>query len=108
MFKRSEYTVHEIVELLQAANPPKLVDVREQSEWDLVHLPQSQLATQELVEEMLSQWPRDTHIVTICHHGVRSINAANYLQSQGFSNVRSMRGGLDAWAREIDPTLPRY
>jgi rhodanese-related sulfurtransferase len=46
--------------------------------------------------------------VTICHAGVRSMNVAVWLRNQGLEQVQSLRGGIDAWSREIDPTVPRY
>lgn len=50
----------------------------------------------------------DDEIVVVCHHGIRSFEAAQYLRMKGFRRARSLAGGIDAWAREIDPSLPRY
>ena len=50
----------------------------------------------------------EAHIVVYCHHGVRSLNVTNWLRQQGFEKVQSMRGGIDAWSREIDPKIPVY
>ena len=50
----------------------------------------------------------DAHIVVYCHHGVRSLNVTNWLRQQGFDKVQSMRGGIDAWSREIDSKVPIY
>ena len=50
----------------------------------------------------------DDEIVVLCHHGIRSFEAAQYLRMKGFRRARSLRGGIDAWAAEIDPSLPRY
>lgn len=108
MERPQERSVHEVAELLRSANPPYLLDVREQAEWDLVHLPDGILLTDALLEEILTGWSPETFIVCYCHHGVRSLNAAAFLAQRGFENVSSMRGGIDAWALEIDPTLPRY
>lgn len=108
MQRPKEYTVQEVAELLRSPNPPRLIDVREQAEWEIVHLDGGQLLSQALLEEILGDWPPDTPIVCYCHHGVRSLNAAMFLQQKGFQNVGSMRGGIDAWALEVDPRLPRY
>ncbi len=51
--------------------------------------------------------PED-HIVVVCHHGVRSMNVTAWLRQQGFEKVQSLRGGIDRWAREIDPKVPIY
>lgn len=50
----------------------------------------------------------DEHIVVMCHHGVRSLTVTNWLRQQGFEKVQSMRGGIDGWARTVDPKVPLY
>jgi rhodanese-related sulfurtransferase len=50
----------------------------------------------------------DSHIVVYCHHGVRSMNVTNWLRQQGFEKAQSMRGGIDAWSRSVDPKVPTY
>jgi len=50
----------------------------------------------------------DTHIATMCHAGVRSMNVAVWLRDQGFEKVQSVRGGIDAWSQTVDPNVPRY
>lgn len=108
MFNRSETTVQEVAALLKSPQPPKLLDVRESPEWERAHLPGTQPFSQQLMDEVLASWDRAAPIVTLCHHGIRSLSAVRYLSQQGFTNVRSMKGGVDAWAREIDPSLPQY
>lgn len=86
----------------------KLVDVRTAEERALVHMDNDLFATEELAHEILNQWPKDTPIVLYCHHGERSLEAAKYLSSQGFAQVKSLQGGIDAWSQEVDSLLPRY
>jgi rhodanese-related sulfurtransferase len=50
----------------------------------------------------------EAHIVVVCHHGVRSLTVTNWLRQQGFEKVQSMRGGIDGWARTVDPKVPLY
>jgi len=50
----------------------------------------------------------DDHIVVVCHHGVRSLSVTNWLRQQGFDKVQSLRGGIDGWARTVDPKVPLY
>lgn len=50
----------------------------------------------------------DRHIVTVCHHGVRSLSVAAWLRKEGFDGAQSLAGGVDAWALRIDPSMPRY
>ncbi len=63
------------------------MDVRQQAEYDLVHLPDAILVTDGVVEEIVQGWDRDTEIICYCHHGIRSLDAAAYLAGQGFTNV---------------------
>ena len=57
---------------------------------------------------VLQELDPDEHIVVVCHHGVRSLSVTNWLRQQGFENVQSMRGGIDGWARTVDPKVPLY
>ena len=107
-FSKPEYTVQEVAEMLKLPNPPQLIDTRESPEWDIAHLPGSQPLTHSFIDDVLTGWDKTTPIVTVCHHGVRSLNMAKFLKQQGFTNVRSMRGGVEAWALEIDRTMQRY
>jgi rhodanese-related sulfurtransferase len=66
------------------------------------------LVDQALAQEIVNTWPQDTRIITMCHHGMRSLDAAAYLRGHGFMNTQSMRGGIDAWARAVDTSVPRY
>ncbi len=83
------------------------VDIRSREEFEAVRIPSALLFTEELMHE-LPGWDRSTPIVFVCHHGVRSMDAAAYFAGHGLENVRSLRGGIDAWSCEVDPSLPRY
>lgn len=98
----------ELADELQSDNPPRLIDVRQPEEIAIVKLDNALPAMPELFEEMMANWAKDTPIVTYCHHGIRSLEAASYLMNVGFTNVRSLTGGIHAWAEQIDPSLPRY
>jgi len=86
----------------------KLLDVRTPEEYAIASVPGSLLVDQTLAQEIMQTWPKETPIVTMCHHGVRSLDAAAYLRGHGFVNAKSMSGGIDAWALQIDPSTPRY
>lgn len=92
---------------LVKAGKARLLDVRTREEWDAVHIEGSTFFTQDLMHE-LGGWPQDHLIIFVCHHGIRSLDAAAYFAGHGLQNVRSMRGGLDAWSCEVDANLPRY
>jgi rhodanese-related sulfurtransferase len=98
----------ELAARLQAGEQIPVVDVRSREEWEAVHLPQSVFLTQELMQEILTSWPKDREFVFLCHHGVRSLDAAAYFAGHGFTHVRSLEGGIDQWSVQVDPELPRY
>ncbi len=85
-----------------------LLDVREPHEFEYCHIVGSQHVPLNYLPENLTSIPQDQDIVLICHHGVRSQYAANFLSDQGFKTVFNLSGGIDAWARSIDPTMPVY
>ena len=97
----------DVAAALQSNIPPRLIDVRTSKEWGLARIQGATLNTDELAQEMMS-WPKDTHIVFHCHFGQRSLDAASYFAGHGFSNVRTMTGGIDAWSLFVDSSVPRY
>jgi len=86
-----------------------LVDVREPWEYEASrlegakHIPMGDIPTR--AHQELNP---DDHIVVMCHHGVRSLSVTNWLRQQGYEKVQSMRGGIDGWARTVDPKVPLY
>lgn len=98
----------ELADKLQAGEEVQLLDVRTREEFEAVKLPGAQLFTQESMQEILSASSRENLLVVYDHRGERSLDAAAYFQGHGFENVRSLRGGIDAWSAEVDPKLPRY
>lgn len=98
----------ELAEKISALEPLNLLDVRTREEFDAVKLPDAQLFTQEFMQEILAKWSRENLLVVYDYQGARSMDAAAYFQGHGFTNVKSLRGGIDAWSAEVDPTLPRY
>jgi adenylyltransferase/sulfurtransferase len=86
----------------------QVVDVREPAEYELVHLPDTRGIPLRALPERLAELDPSRPCYLLCHHGARSRQAAAFLKSRGFRDARSVRGGLLAWAAEIDPSLPRY
>jgi rhodanese-related sulfurtransferase len=87
-----------------------LLDVREQDEYDVARIAEATLLPMSQIAERVGEiqaW-KDLPIVTHCHKGVRSMRVANWLAAQGFENVQSMAGGIEAWSLEVDPSVPRY
>lgn len=86
-----------------------LLDVREPQEQAVARIEGSLLMPMGDVPGRVHQeLDPDAHIITICHHGVRSMNVAVWLRNQGFEKTQSLRGGIDAWSTQVDPTLARY
>jgi molybdopterin/thiamine biosynthesis adenylyltransferase/rhodanese-related sulfurtransferase len=85
-----------------------LVDVREPREAEIAHIAGARLIPLRELPGRLAELSGHGDIVTLCHHGPRSLKAREILKGAGFANVRSLTGGIDAWAREVDPGLPRY
>lgn len=98
----------DVAERIARGEKVYLLDVRTREEYDSVKIDQAHLFTQELMQEIQSNWPRENLVVVYDHQGTRSMDAAAYFQGHGFDNVKSLRGGIDAWSVEIDPKLPRY
>ena len=90
-------------------NPELLViDVREPHEHAIAHIAGAQLIPLSELPDRLGELDGHREIVTHCHHGARSLKALEILKAAGFAKVRSLRGGIDAWAVNVDPSLPRY
>jgi adenylyltransferase/sulfurtransferase len=85
-----------------------LVDVREPREAEIARIDGARNIPLRELPGRLAELPGHGEIVTLCHHGPRSLKAREILKGAGFANVRSLAGGIDAWAREVDPGVPRY
>ncbi|MFY7818803.1 MAG: rhodanese-like domain-containing protein [Akkermansiaceae bacterium] len=105
-----EITPQQLAQLLEESAEIFLVDCREKDEWDFnrieraKHWPLSKFP--ELGSALLAS--TDRPMVIYCHHGVRSLHLTRWLRHQGRQEVYSVRGGIDLWSREIDPSVPLY
>ena len=104
----SEMTPRELKARLDAGRPPVLLDVRQDWETRLCRLENAIHIPIEEIELRSEELASDAEIVVYCHQGVRSAAVAEYLRSLGFGDVKNLAGGLDAWARTVDPTMRRY
>ena len=98
----------DLARALTTAAPPFVLDVREPWEFALGHLPAAHLVPLGSLPAHLADLPRHRELVTVCHHGGRSLSARALLIRAGFSPVRSLAGGMDAWAVEVDHEMKRY
>jgi len=103
-----ELTVLELRDALAQGRTITLLDVREQWEFDLCHLPGSVLIPLSSLPERMGELDAATEVVTICHSGGRSLQAARFLKSSGHDKVRSLKGGVNLWAEQVDPGMARY
>ena len=87
---------------------PLVVDVREPWELELCRIEGAMSIPLGEIERRAAELPRDRPLVMVCHHGGRSQRAAAILEAAGFSQVHNLRGGIDAWALTVDPSIKRY
>ena len=93
---------------LESGDKPFLLDVREDWECDICSIEGSVNISMEKVNQMLKQLNPELETVVICHHGMRSLQVANFLENNGFTNIINLQGGIDAWAKDIDPNMAQY
>lgn len=96
----------EAAELVKSGRA-RLLDLRTREEYEAVHIEGSTFFTQELMHQ-LPGWDREQLVIFVDHKGTRALDAVAYFIGHGVENVRSLRGGIDAWSCEVDPNLPRY
>ena len=104
-----QMTVHQLKDRLeQGAARSVLLDGREGWELHICALPESTHVPMGQIPTRVDELDPERETVVICHHGVRSLRVAYFLASRGFRNLYNLQGGLDAWAREIDPAMHKY
>jgi rhodanese-related sulfurtransferase len=101
-------TARELKQRLGVNDPPFVLDVREPWEYALCKLPGSHHIPMREIPQRLAELPAEGEIVVLCHHGVRSLQVATFLERQGFSQLYNLTGGVDAWARDVDPGMAVY
>lgn len=104
----SNLTPAQIRDALASRTDILLLDVREPAEYALAHIDGATLIPMRALPEALTTLPRDREIVLLCHHGMRSQMAGEFLLAQGFPRVAHMVGGIDRWSEEVDPAVARY
>jgi rhodanese-related sulfurtransferase len=87
---------------------PLLLDVREPWEQDKARITGSQLVPMGQIQARIAEIDDEREVVAICHHGGRSLQIAMYLEKNGFSRVHNLAGGIDAWSRTVDASVPLY
>ena len=103
-----EITVKELKHLIDGGQQAKIIDVREPHEYEICHLDGSKLMPVGDVPNRVNEFGLTDEYIFHCHTGARSAWAVSFLRQLGFKKVKNLLGGIDAWAAEIDPTMPRY
>ena len=104
-----EISTEQVKSKLDAREAFTLLDVREPWEFEAAKIAGAKLMPMgEVASRAHQELDPDDHIVVMCHHGVRSMNVTVWLRNQGFEQAQSVRGGIDAWAAEVDPAVGRY
>jgi adenylyltransferase/sulfurtransferase len=103
-----EITVDEFHELLENGKDIVILDVREPGEYEICHLEGSKLIPLNELQSRVNELDTADEIVVHCHHGIRSLRATTFLRNLGFKKVKSLKGGIDEWAINYDPLMPRY
>lgn len=103
-----QITVIELNQRLQQGDSPLLLDVREPHEFSYCRIEGSINLPMNQVPGRLAELDSQREIVTICHHGMRSAQVANFLIGKGFADVANLSGGVAAWAGLVDPSMPTY
>jgi len=107
-YEGPEVTATQLAQELEKNPELVLIDVREPHEWEICHIEGATLIPLGQLPERLNQLDGHQEIVTHCHRGMRSMQALAILRAAGFSRVRSLNGGIDAWSAHVDPSVPRY
>lgn len=94
--------------LLDGENPPILVDLRTREEHEAVALPGSLFFTEDLQREAFATWDKERSIILYDHTGPRALDMAAWFAGHGLRRARALAGGIDAWSREVDRSVPRY
>jgi adenylyltransferase/sulfurtransferase len=101
-------TVTELKAKLDRGDQFQLIDVREQYEWDICHIPGAKLIPLGQLPSRMSELDSADEIVLQCKSGARSARALHLLQEAGFGKLANVEGGILAWAEQVDPSVPKY
>ena len=102
-----QLTAKELKRRLDAGEQAYILDVREPWEHKIAQIGGKLIPMKE-IPQRLSELDREREIIVHCHHGVRSQRIAEFLKQSGFPRVVNLAGGIDAWSREVDSTVPKY
>jgi rhodanese-related sulfurtransferase len=108
LYANMEIAPREVKQLLDGGREFLFVDVREPWEYQTSRIEGATLIPLREIPANLARFENADEIVLFCHHGMRSLDAAAWLRSQGVEGARSMAGGIERWSTEVDARVPRY
>ncbi len=105
-----ETDVQTVAEMKRSGADFVLLDVREQDEYDFAKIDGSVLIPMSEIQDRIGELEphKNLHLIVHCHHGGRSMNVMKFLVTNGYTRVQNLAGGIDAWSKEIDDSVPRY
>ena len=103
-----EVSAAELKHIIDSGRSITLLDVREPHEWEINRIEPARLTPLSQFEQFISGLDPDADIYLYCYKGKRSLTALQQLKERGFKNLHSLAGGIDKWAEEVDPDMPRY
>jgi adenylyltransferase/sulfurtransferase len=105
-----EISPQEVRDMLESGEDFAFLDCRTPEEHAIASVAAARLVPMQDVPQRVNELEEhlDEPVVVMCHHGQRSLQVTAFLKEQGFTDVKSLAGGIDRWAREIDPKVPRY
>ena len=106
--KSLEITPKELRDRLTCGDKLLLIDVREPHEHQICRIEGAELIPMRTIPARLQALDTGDDVICYCHHGMRSLDVANWLRGQGVTTAKSMAGGIERWSAEIDPKVPRY
>ena len=104
----SEISVVDLKGMHDAGRAFVLLDVRERDEWETARIVWAKHVPMGEMPERLTELPKNGNVVVMCHAGYRSDRVARYLRDNGFTSVANLTGGIDAWSRDVDASVPTY
>ncbi len=103
-----EISAADLKSIIESGKPMTLLDVREPHEWEINRIKPARLTPLSKFEQFISELNPEDEIYLYCYKGKRSLTALKQLKENGFKNLHSLAGGIDSWAEEVDPSMPRY
>jgi adenylyltransferase/sulfurtransferase len=103
-----EVSAAQLKDIIASGKPITLLDVREPHEWEINRIEPARLTPLSQFEQFIPELDPNAEIYLYCYKGKRSLTALKQLQEKGFKHLHSLSGGIDQWAADVDPDMPRY